>query len=153
MLVDRSLLTGDDLRCCGCIRVSPEVCLNGVISPPICAFCCCLLLPEYRQFERTIGELYCLVDGPDLDLGLGNTISPPIRARSAVLQPYFSLPPRLVVAPVGWSPRPDVPPSYHRAALFLRFWVLGLLEEDNKVLRIILRVGGRIHFLTLINLL
>ena len=56
MLADRSFLTGGNLWCCSCIRLSPEVCSNGVVSPPICAFCCCFLLPKYRQFEMTIGE-------------------------------------------------------------------------------------------------
>ena len=76
----------------------------------------------------TIGELCYLVVGPDLDLG--NKISP-----SSVLGvPFattFPLPPRIVVAPVDCSPRPDVPPSYHRAALLLRFWFLSEREEDN----------------------
>ena len=74
---------------CGCIRVPPEVCSNGVISPPICVFCYCPLLPEYRQFEMAIGEFCCLVDGPDLDLGLGNIISPLTRTRGAVYKHIF----------------------------------------------------------------
>ena len=55
--------------------------------PPICAFCCCLLLPKYRQFGMTIGELcWFLVR---LDLDLGNKISPLIRARGAVYNHLF----------------------------------------------------------------
>ena len=55
---DRSLLAGGDSCCCCCIRVSREVCLNGVISSPICALRFCpLLLPKHRQFERASGNV------------------------------------------------------------------------------------------------
>ena len=63
MFANRSLLVGGDLclkknLICNCIiRVLHEVCLNGVVCPPICAFCCCPLLPKYRQFGMMIGEL------------------------------------------------------------------------------------------------
>ena len=85
---DRSqLFTGGDLCCCSCILVFPKVCLNGVVSPPICAFCCCPLLPKNRQIEMTIGELCCLVILPDL--GLGNKIFPLICARGAFCNHFF----------------------------------------------------------------
>ena len=77
MLANRSHLTGGDSCCCHCIRIPRKVCLNGVVSPPICALRYCLL-PKNCQFKMAIGELCCLV--VDSDLGLGNKISPLFRA-------------------------------------------------------------------------
>ena len=61
---------------------SPKVCLNRVVSPPICASCCCLsLLPVDRQFpETTNGDLCCFEVNPNL--GLENENPPLICARN-----------------------------------------------------------------------
>ena len=48
---DCSLLAGGDSYCCCCFRVPRKVCLNGVVSPPICTLRCCPLLPKHRQLE------------------------------------------------------------------------------------------------------
>ena len=135
MLADRSLpADGDLLCCCGCIRVPPEVCSNGVISPPICIFCYCITVPCCQSIVSSLTvPTSTLVRWRSRPRPwFGNYNLPPHPYPRCRLQTYFPLPPRLVVAPVGWSPRPDIPSSYHRAALFLRFWVPGLLEEDIK---------------------
>ena len=88
MFANRSLLAGGDSCYCNCIiRVLREVCLNGVVSHSICDFCCCPLLPKYRQLGMTIGELCWFV--VRLDLDLGNKISPLIRARGAAYNHLF----------------------------------------------------------------
>ena len=58
MPADRSLLAGGDSWRYNCFRIPREVCLHGVVSPPICALRRCpLMMPKHRQFEMAIGEL------------------------------------------------------------------------------------------------
>ena len=55
LLVNRNLLAGGDSCCCNCIRVLREVCLNGVVNPPICALRGRpFLFPENHQFLRSV---------------------------------------------------------------------------------------------------
>ena len=129
MPADRSLLAGGD-SCCCCCWVSPEVCFSGVISPLICAsYYHLFLLPVNRQRETTSGDLKCFRVLSDLG-SKRKKISPDLCSRGR-LQPPFPLSPKLVIAPGGCAPRPNVSPSYRPAALRVRSRALDVLEDDN----------------------
>ena len=118
MLADLSLLAGGDSCYCSCIRVLREVCLNGLVFPPICALRGRpFLLPENHHFEMVIGEF----DGSwSISTSVWEINLPPHPCSGCRVQPPLPFPPRLVVAPVGCSPRLNVPSLHHRVALF---WV------------------------------
>ena len=119
MPTDRSLLAEGDSCCCYCFRAPREVCLNGVVSPPICALRCCpLMLPKHRQSKMASGD-FVMPRDPSRPRFEKQNITPYLCPRYC-LQPPFPLPPKLVVAPVDCVPRADVSPSYHRAALRVR---------------------------------
>ena len=65
-----SLLTSGDSCCCCCVWAPPKVCLNGVVSPPLCASCYqqSLLPVDQQSHEMASGDLWYFGVLPDVCL-------------------------------------------------------------------------------------
>ena len=118
MPADPSLLAGGDSCCCHCFRVSPEIWLEwGSLPPNLCSSLLSFVIAEASPIRN--GDRRVLLPRCPSRPRFGKQNLPPNLCSRCRLQPPFPLPPRLVVAPVGCSPRPDVSPLYHQAAHIL----------------------------------